>query len=62
MPKGPQILWDVPAAEVGLSSHNEPALVLVLYPLVPFPIRSLFFFPSPLLPLSYARRRSTAPQ
>jgi len=57
--KGPPL--DVPAAKVGLSLHNEPTLVLVLYPLVPFPIRSLFFFPSPLLPLSDVQRRNAPP-
>jgi hypothetical protein len=59
--KDPQSPWNVPAAEVGLSSHNEPTLALVLYPLVPFPIRSLFFFPSPLLPLSDVQRRTASP-
>ncbi len=59
--KDPQSPWNFPAAEVGLSSHNKPTLVLFLYPLVPFPIRSLFFFPSPLLPLSDAQRRNASP-
>jgi hypothetical protein len=41
-PKGPQSLWNVPAAEVGLSSLKEPASGLVLLPL--FPSTPFFFF------------------
>jgi len=53
MPKGPQLLWNVPAAEVGLSSHNEPALAFVLYPRFTFFIRSFDHSPpfSPLFSL-----------
>jgi hypothetical protein len=42
VPWGPQSLWNVPAAEVGLSSLKEPASGLVLLPL--FPSLPLFSF------------------
>ena len=56
-PKGPQSLWNVSEAEVGLSLHDEPALALILYPVFPFLIRSLSSFPSPHLSLSNVRRQ-----